>query len=139
MRMRMKNSFLRNRTWLVLLTFAAANYVDQSIPTTSAHLALAQTPTPSVARQVAPLAVAVAPAVNKDWPGFRGPTGQGLTNAKPPVKWSANENIAWKTKLPGPGASSPVVFGDRIYLTCYTGYFVPGESGGSLEELKRHL
>jgi outer membrane protein assembly factor BamB len=63
----------------------------------------------------------------------------GVANAKPPVSWNANENIVWKTKLPGPGASSPVVFGDRIFVTCYTGYFVPGESGGSLEDLKRHL
>jgi outer membrane protein assembly factor BamB len=56
-----------------------------------------------------------------------------------PVTWSDSENIAWKTALPGPGASSPIVFGDRIYLTCYTGYFVPDQPGGSLEQLKRHL
>jgi len=56
-----------------------------------------------------------------------------------PVTWSDNENIAWKTALPGPGASSPIVFGDRIYVTCYTGYFVPDQPGGSLDDLKRHL
>jgi outer membrane protein assembly factor BamB len=75
----------------------------------------------------------------QDWPGFRGPTGQGVASAKLPVTWSTQENVAWKTPLPGPGASSPVVFGDRIYLTCYTGYFVPDQPGGSLEDLKRHL
>ncbi len=75
-----------------------------------------------------------------DWPCFRGPTGQGISHATGlPVSWSASENIAWKTPLPGAGASSPIVIGDRIYLTCYSGYFVPGESGGSLEQLKRHL
>jgi len=75
-----------------------------------------------------------------DWPCFRGPTGQGISHATGlPVSWSAGENIAWKTPLPGAGASSPIVIGDRIYLTCYSGYFVPGESGGSLEQLKRHL
>ncbi len=75
-----------------------------------------------------------------DWPRFRGPTGQGISSAKGlPVSWNANENLAWKTRLPGPGASSPIVFGDRIYLTCYTGYFVPGESGGSPDKLQRHL
>lgn len=79
-------------------------------------------------------------AKQSDWPGFRGPTGMGTSAAKGlPVTWSDSENIAWKVELPGPGASSPVVFGERIYLTCYTGYFIPGESGGSLEELKRHL
>ncbi len=74
------------------------------------------------------------------WPRFRGPTGMGTSDVKGlPLEWNATENIAWKTPLPGPGASSPIVFGDHIYLTCYTGYFIPGESGGSLEELKRHL
>jgi outer membrane protein assembly factor BamB len=76
----------------------------------------------------------------RNWPGFRGPTGQGSSEASGlPVKWDSSENIAWKTKLPGPGASSPVVFGDRIFLTCYTGYLVPDQPQGSLEQLKRHL
>jgi outer membrane protein assembly factor BamB len=75
-----------------------------------------------------------------DWPNFRGPTGMGTTSAVGlPVQWSETENIAWKTPLPGPGASSPIVFGGRIYLTSYTGFFIPGESGGSQENLKRHL
>jgi outer membrane protein assembly factor BamB len=82
----------------------------------------------------------VAFAAEAEWSSFRGPTGQGESAAKDlPTTWSETENIAWKTPLPGPGASSPVVFGDRIYLTCYTGFFVPGESGGSQEDLKRHL
>lgn len=80
-----------------------------------------------------------APTPNQDWSSFRGPTGMGTSDAKGlPETWSQSENIAWKTKLPGPGASSPVVFGDRIYVTCYTGFFVPGEEG-SKENLKRHL
>jgi len=56
-----------------------------------------------------------------------------------PVKWSKTDNIVWKTALPGAGASIPIVFGDHVYLTSYTGYLVPGESSGSLEDLKRHL
>ena len=63
-----------------------------------------------------------------DWAVFRGPTRQGESNAKDlPTQWSLTENIAWKIPLPGPGASSPVVFGDRIYITSYSGYFVPGK------------
>ncbi len=88
-----------------------------------------------------PLAFAAvkAPTPSQDWSCFRGPTGMGLSDAKDlPEAWSASENLAWKIKLPGPGASSPVVFGDRIYITCYTGYFVPDEKG-SKEDLKRHL
>ena len=74
------------------------------------------------------------------WVRFRGPAGTGVSDATGlPVEWSAKEKIAWKTALPGAGASSPIVFGDHIYLTAYTGYQVPGESGGSLEGLKRHL
>jgi outer membrane protein assembly factor BamB len=64
----------------------------------------------------------------------------GTSDAKGlPLQWSDSENIAWKARLPGPGASSPIVYGDRIYVTCYTGYFVPGESDGSLDDLQRHL
>lgn len=81
-----------------------------------------------------------AVAAEPDWAAFRGPSGMGVSSTKGlPVTWGSSENIAWKTPLPGPGASSPIVFGDRIYLTCYTGFFVPGESGGSQENLKRHL
>ena len=85
------------------------------------------------------LPFAKAPTSNQDWSCFRGPTGMGTSEAKGlPETWSQSENLAWKTKLPGPGASSPVVFGDRIYITCYTGFFVPGEAGNK-EDLKRHL
>lgn len=75
-----------------------------------------------------------------NWPRFRGPSGMGVSEATGlPVTWSEDVNLLWKTRLPGAGASSPIVWGDRIYLTSYTGYFVPGESGGSLDDLRRHL
>ncbi len=74
------------------------------------------------------------------WASFRGPAGQGVDpSAKPPLQWSQTNNIAWKIAIPGPGASSPIVWGDRVYLTCYSGFFVPGKSGSSQENLKRHL
>lgn len=80
-----------------------------------------------------------ASAAEPTWSGFRGPSGMGVSSSKGlPVEWSDSQNIVWKAPLPGPGASSPIVFGDRIYLTCYTGFFVPGEEG-SKENLKRHL
>lgn len=75
-----------------------------------------------------------------DWPQFRGPNGSGASaETGLPVKWSDGEGLAWKTKLPGPGTSSPIAIGERIYLTCYTGYNVPGEDKGDPEDLKRHL
>jgi outer membrane protein assembly factor BamB len=54
-----------------------------------------------------------------DWPQFRG-SHQGLVlETNLPVSWSATENVRWKTPLPGPGHSSPIVWGDRIFLTAY--------------------
>lgn len=75
-----------------------------------------------------------------DWPRFRGPGGQGRSDAKAvPTTWSAENNVLWKTALPGAGGSSPILVGRRIFLTCYTGYGVPGRPGGDLSQLKRHL
>jgi outer membrane protein assembly factor BamB len=57
----------------------------------------------------------------ENWPQFRGPTSQGLSNESGlPLQWSASENIAWKTPIPGESWSSPIVWGDRIFLTTAT-------------------
>ncbi len=62
-------------------------------------------------------------AADDNWPRFRGPNGIGKTDAANlPTQWSATENIAWKTPLEGDGASSPVIWEDKIFLTGYTGY-----------------
>jgi outer membrane protein assembly factor BamB len=62
-----------------------------------------------------------------EWPQFRGPTGEGIApDHGAPVHWSETENIAWKTRLPGQGWSSPVVDGDETWVTAAT------ESGKSL-------
>jgi outer membrane protein assembly factor BamB len=75
-----------------------------------------------------------------DWRQFRGPTGQGIAEEKSlPLEWSANKNIVWKLKLPGAGASSPVILGNRIYLTAYSGYALDVKEPGKMEDLKRHL
>ena len=85
------------------------------------------------------LAAFKAPEKEGTWASFRGPTGMGTTETKGlPLNWSLTENIAWRADLPGPGASSPIVFGNRIYITAYSGFFVPGEAG-SKENLTRHL
>lgn len=53
----------------------------------------------------------------KYWHNFRGPTGNGISEtAKPPTKWSSSDNVAWKTEIPGSGLSSPVVWGDKVFL-----------------------
>jgi outer membrane protein assembly factor BamB len=52
------------------------------------------------------------------WPRWRGPSGQGLVAGSGYVdKWSATENVLWKKPIPGRGNSSPIVWGDRIFLT----------------------
>jgi outer membrane protein assembly factor BamB len=57
----------------------------------------------------------------ENWPSFRGPTGQGVSSEKNlPLKWSGTENVAWKTAIPGEGWSSPIVQGDRIFVTSTT-------------------
>jgi outer membrane protein assembly factor BamB len=82
----------------------------------------------------------IAEKTEKDWPQFRGSDGQGQSETKGlPLEWNSSENIAWKIELPGPGASSPIVFDDHIYLTCYSGFFVPGQPEGNQSDLKRHL
>lgn len=56
-----------------------------------------------------------------DWPCWRGPNGLGRSTEKNlPAQWSKDKNIAWKTPLPGKGASSPSVASDRIYVTSQT-------------------
>jgi outer membrane protein assembly factor BamB len=56
-----------------------------------------------------------------DWPQFRGPTGQGISDERNlPLTWSENKNVRWKVAIPGRGWSSPVVQGDRIWLTTAT-------------------
>jgi outer membrane protein assembly factor BamB len=75
-----------------------------------------------------------------DWSGFRGENGQGVSDAiGVPVKWSPTENVKWKAALPGPGFSSPIVVGDKVFATCYSGYGVDRENPGDMEDLKRHL
>jgi outer membrane protein assembly factor BamB len=59
-----------------------------------------------------------APAAAQDWPDFRGPGGQGHSPARGvPVEWSESRNVTWKSALPGSGWSTPIVAGDRIWLT----------------------
>ena len=73
-----------------------------------------------------------------DWAQFRGSSGQGVSSDTGlPTTWSASDNVVWKIALPGAGTSSPIFVGDRIYLTAYRGYNVPGEGGGSQDRLER--
>ncbi|MCE9610654.1 MAG: PQQ-like beta-propeller repeat protein [Chthoniobacter sp.] len=56
--------------------------------------------------------------LQRAWVQWRGPLATGVApHAQPPVEWSEQKNVRWKIPLPGKGHSSPIVFGDRVYLT----------------------
>ncbi len=56
-----------------------------------------------------------------DWPCWRGPDALGVSaETNLPVAWSRQKNVAWTMELPGQGASSPIVLGERVYLTTQT-------------------
>jgi outer membrane protein assembly factor BamB len=56
-----------------------------------------------------------------NWPCFRGPNGQGVsTETNLPLTWSTNENVRWKTPIPGQAWSSPIVWGDKVFVTTAT-------------------
>ena len=52
-----------------------------------------------------------------DWPYWRGPAADGMAVGDAPLHWSDTQNVKWKTDIPGRGHSSPVIWGDRIFLT----------------------
>lgn len=75
-----------------------------------------------------------------DWRAFRGNDGSATSPDKGvPLTWSATDNVVWKTPLPGAGTSTPIVVGSRVFVTCYSGYNVPGQPRGQQDDLKLHL
>ncbi len=74
-----------------------------------------------------------------DWPNFRGPEFRSRTDRSLPIEWSADAGVRWKSELPGRGASSPIVSGDRILLTAYSGFGEDIEDPGDFLNLRHHL
>lgn len=70
------------------------------------------------------------PVLAEDWPQFRGPSGQGISEERGlPLTWSESSNVRWKVAIRGKGWSSPAIQGDRIWLTTAT------EEGKSLRAI----
>src|SRR5215831_5397965 len=81
-----------------------------------------------------------------NWPQYRGPQSMGVVADDPklPEKWSSTENVVWKIDIPGAGWSSPVVWGDRIFVTTVIssaskeppkkGLYFGGERGAPTDE-----
>ena len=64
--------------------------------------------------------LAAAPSAAENWPGFRGPTGLGYTaEADLPLEWGGEgeRNVLWKSPLRGEGHASPIVWGDRVFIS----------------------
>ena len=80
-----------------------------------------------------------ASAVAEDWSRFRGPNGSGVSTAKKiPLTWDDQSHLQWQIPLAGPGSSSPILVGDRLLLTYYTGYGTP-TTNSNPAALVRHL
>ena len=63
--------------------------------------------------------IPAAGATADDWPAWRGPAQNGVTRETAlPAEWSQTKNVTWKARLPGPGNSTPIVHGDRVFVTC---------------------
>ncbi len=97
---------------------------------------------------VAWLSIATAYVQADEWTRFLGNKGDAtVEKADIPSEWADDKNLKWKSELPGPGSSSPIVLGDRVYLTCYTGYGVQkavdrkqsDKEAGEIKDLTRHL
>ena len=92
----------------------------------------------------------LAPAVpdsarSPNWPQFRGPAGTGVSLATNlPVTWGDGRNVAWRTRIKGLGASSPIVWDDHAYISVYRGYGVPDQRttrgpAPDPQKLERHI
>jgi len=63
------------------------------------------------------------------WPQWRGPQANGIsTTAKPPLEWSETKNVRWKVPIPGRGSSSPIVWGDKVFVTSAVPVGVAGDA-----------
>jgi len=82
----------------------------------------------------------VLPAAASDWSRFRGADGSAAAPAaRVPVSWDEQNNMLWSVNVPGNGASSPIAFEDRIYLTSFTGYGLDADDPGDREDLRLHV
>lgn len=72
----------------------------------------------------------------ENWPQWRGPTADGHSSETGlPASWSATENVLWKTPLPGLGTSTPIIWGDKIFVTSQLG-IGPSAGGNDFDEAR---
>ena len=78
-------------------------------------------------------------AKGTDWKQFRGPDSTSVAFSSGfPTKWDES-NVVWKSELVGRGASTPIIVGDKVFVTSYSGYGESAEKPGDLSKLRHHL
>lgn len=84
---------------------------------------------------------AAGPEGASGWSRFRGPNGSGVAKdaSQLPAEFNAKKNLQWRAELPGPGSSSPIVVGEKIFITCWSGYGLEREQVGDITNLQLHL
>lgn len=77
---------------------------------------------------------------SEDWLRFRGVNGLGIApeSNSVPSEFGETKNLKWRAALPGPGHSCPIIVGNKVFVTCWSGYGT-NEEGGDPANLKRHL
>ena len=82
----------------------------------------------------------IVQTADADWLRFRGPNGSGISSEADatPTEWSP-EKLKWKAEIPGPGSSCPIVVGENVFVTCWTGYGTDEAKGADQNALRRHL
>jgi outer membrane protein assembly factor BamB len=63
------------------------------------------------------VAISYGASADQNWPQWRGPLGMGVApHANPPTTWTETNNVKWKTKIPGYGTSTPIIWGDQVFI-----------------------
>lgn len=94
----------------------------RTLPSTSALLALALASS-------AAWAAAQSDEARRQWPQWRGPLANGVApEADPPLEWSETRNVKWKVKVPGFGTSTPIIWGDKVFILTAVKLARPAES-----------
>ncbi len=75
----------------------------------------------------------------EDWLQFRGANAAGVYTGSIPTQWDDDQNLKWAIPLPGKGVSSPIVVGDRVFVTTFSGFGQDVNNPGELANLRRNL
>ena len=76
-------------------------------------------------------------STSQNWPQWRGPFGNGISDSKNlPITWSLEKNIVWKTALPSWSGGTPVIWGDRVFVTSPTAKPIPANGNRTQAQLR---